>query len=91
MQGSDDRPGGIQGHWIAKPTRKGGGIRYINPTNAHDQVRVMPGDRNSPHPARQRPYVKRMKDGSAYDAAGCSVDPRSAEAHVPLRAFRFKE
>jgi hypothetical protein len=31
------------------------------------------------------------KDGSAYDAAGRKVDPRSAEAHIPLRDFRFKE
>ena len=46
---------------------------------------------NSPHPAQQTPYVKRMKDGLAYDAAGRKVDPRSAEAHIPLRDFRFKE
>jgi hypothetical protein len=32
-----------------------------------------------------------MKDGSAYDAYGRKVDPRSAEAHIPLREFRFKE
>ena len=91
MQSSDDRPGGTPRHWIAKPTRKGGGIRYINPANPHDQVRVMPGDPNSPHPVQQTPYVKRMKDGAAYDAAGQVVDARSAEAHIPLRGFRFKE
>ena len=91
MQGSDAWPGGTPEHWIAKPTRKGGGVRYINPANPHDLVRVMPGDPHSPHPAQQRPYVKRMKDGSAYDAAGRTVDPRSAEAHIPLPDFRFKE
>jgi hypothetical protein len=88
---SDDRPGGIPRHRIAKPTMKGSGIRYINPGNRHDLVRVMPGDPTSPHPAQQRPYGKRMKDGSAYDAAGRRVDPRSAKAHIPLRDFRFKE
>ena len=91
MQGSDDRPGGIPHHWIAKPTRKGSGMRYINP-----EKRPRPGARhvrepNSPHQAQQTPYVKRMKDGLAYDAAGRKVDPRSAEAHIPLRGFRFKE
>jgi hypothetical protein len=91
LQGSDDRPGGIPSHWIAKPTRKGGGMRYVNPANPHDQVRVMPGEPNSPHPAQQRPYVKRMKDGAAYDAAGQVVDPRSAKAHIPLQDFRFRE
>jgi hypothetical protein len=91
LRASNDRPGGIPHHWIAKPTRKGSGTRFINPENPHDQVRVMPGEPNSPHPAQQTPYVKRMKDGSAYDAAGRKVDSRSAEAHIPLRDFRFKE
>jgi hypothetical protein len=91
LQGSDDRPGGTPEHWIAKRTRKGGGMRYINPENPHDQVRVMPAQPNSPHPAQQTPYVKRMKDGLALDAAGRTVDPRSAEAHIPLRDFTFKE
>jgi hypothetical protein len=54
-------------------------------------VRLMPGEPNSPHPAQQQPYVKRMKDGLAYDAAGRVVDPRSADAHIPLRDFRFRE
>lgn len=66
LQASNDRPGGIPRDWIAKPTRKGAGMRYINPENPHDHVRVMPGEPNSPHPAQQRPYVKRMKDGLAY-------------------------
>ena len=66
-------------------------MRYINPENLHDQVRVLPGQPNSPHPAQRTPYVKRMKDGSAYDAAGRKVVPRSAMAHIPLREFRFKE
>jgi hypothetical protein len=66
-------------------------MRYINPENPHDHVRVMPGDPDSPHRAQQTPYVKRMKDGSAYDAGGGTVDPRSAEAHIPLWNFRFKE
>jgi hypothetical protein len=91
LQGSNDRPGGIPLDWIAKPTKKGAGMRYINPENPHDHVRIMPGEPNSPHPAQQTPYVKRMRDGLAYDAAGRRVDPKSAEAHIPLRAFRFKE
>jgi hypothetical protein len=91
LQASDDRPGDTPDHWIAKPTRKGGGMSYINPANPHDQVRVMPGEPYSPNAAQQTPYAKRMKDGFAYDAAGRTVDSRSAEAHIPLRDFRFKE
>ncbi len=83
LHGSHDRPGGTPEHWIAKPTKKGGGVRYINPANPHDHVRVMPGDPNSPHPARQGPYVKRTKDGVAYDATGRAVGPRSAGGSHP--------
>jgi hypothetical protein len=91
LQSSDDRPGGIPEPWIAKPTRKGGGMRYVNPDNPHDQVRIMPAQPKSPYPAQQTPYVKRVKDGLAYNAAGHKVDSRSPEAHIPLREFRFKE
>ena len=91
MQGTGDRPGGIPQSWQATPTRKGGGWRYTNPTNAHDHVRVMPGKRTNSNPAQRAPYVKRMKDGVAYDAAGRPVDPRSAAAHIPLQDFRFRE
>jgi hypothetical protein len=91
VQPSDDRPGAVPRHWIARPTRRGGGTRYINPANPHDQVRVMPGDPNRPHPAQQGPYVKRTKDGLTYDAEGRTVDPRSPKAHIPLRDFRVRE
>jgi hypothetical protein len=32
-----------------------------------------------------------MQDGVAYDAAGRVVDPRSAEAHIPVQDFKFRE
>lgn len=87
----DDRPGGIPPHWKPRPTRKGGGTTYVNPANPHDLVRVMPGNPNSPNPAQRSPYVKRMKDGTAYDVRGRPVDARSPEAHIPVDDFRFGE
>jgi hypothetical protein len=91
MNGSQQRPGGIPLHWLAEPAKKGGGTKYLNPANPHDHARIMPGDPKSPHPAQRAPYVKRMRDGIAYDVSGRPVDPRSAEAHIPLREFRFKD
>ena len=91
MRGTGDRPGGIPQSWQATPTRKGGGWRYTNPANPHDHVRVMPGNLTSPNPAQHAPYVKRMKDGVAYDASHSPVDPKSPAAHIPLPNFRFQE
>lgn len=88
---SDDRPGGTPPHWKATTTKRGGGTKYTNPDNPHDHVRDMPGDPNSPWPAQRRPYVKRMKDGRAYDAKGMPVNPKSPEAHIPRERFKFAE
>ena len=82
---------GIPAHWPEQPTKRGGGTKYANPDNPHDTVRIMPGNPRSPHPAQQRPYVKRMKEGRALDPTGEPVDPRSPEAHIPLDAFKFRE
>jgi hypothetical protein len=84
-------PHGIPAHWRKQPSKRGGGTKYANPNNPHDTLRIMPGNPKSPNPAQQRPYVKRMKDGRALDAAGKPVDPRSREAHIPLDEFKFRE
>ena len=83
------RPLGVPPDWIEQPAKKGGGIKYTNPNNPHDSVRVMPGNPNSPNPLQQFPYVKRMKDGKALDKFGNPVDASSAEAHIPLNEFQF--
>lgn len=49
----------------------------------------MPGNENSPNPAQQNPYVKRMKDGQALDVNGNPVSPKSEESHIPFDQFVF--
>ena len=83
------RPPGIPTDWIEKASKKGGGVKYTNPNNPHDSVRVMPGNPNSPNPAQQIPYIKRMKNGSGLDKFGNPVDPSSLEAHILLSEFIF--
>ena len=83
-------PDGVPDDWIQAPSDKGGGTKYTNPNNPHDSVRDMPGNPDSPNPAQQDPYVVRMKDGSAIDANGNPVSPKSPEAHIPREDFKFK-
>lgn len=85
------RPGGVPPNWIRKPSKDGGGVRFIDPNNPHNSVRVMPGDPSSPHPNSRMPYVRRMKDGSSYDVNGNVVPHRSPDSHIPVQVFRFYE
>lgn len=84
------KPSSIPDDWVVKSSKKGGGEQYINPNNPHDRVRIMPGNTNSPNPAQQGSYVKRIKDGSSLDKNGNPVEPDSPEAHIPLDEFEFK-
>lgn len=76
--------------WIAKPSKKGGGIEYINPKNSYDRVRSMPGNPNSPNVAQQKPYVVRQINGRFYDKNGNVVSGKSPEAHIPSNEFFLK-
>jgi len=88
------KPEGIPDDWIAKPSKKNGGVRYFNPKNKHDQVRVMPGNPKSPNPRQQRPYVIDQKNGSIVDKNGRPIGgakpDMSPDAHIPLEDFKFR-
>jgi len=53
--GTRVRPTGIPDDWRTVPTRGDGGVRYYDPTNAGNSVRVMQGSPNSPFPNSQAP------------------------------------
>lgn len=81
------RPRGIPESWVAKPSKKGGGVKYSAPDNPHHSVRVMPGNPNSPHPGSRQPYVRHVRNGKSLDAQGRPVDVATPEAHIPLDQF----
>jgi len=83
-------PFAIPDNYVAQPSDKGGGTRYVDPENSHNSVRVMPGTPNSPNPAQQNPYVIDMRSGSAIDVSGNRVSPSSPEAHVPQSQYTYK-
>ena len=83
------RPKGVPSDWIAKPSKTGGGTRFVDPANSHNSVRVMPGDPKSPFPNSQRPYVRHLKDGQSLDVNGNVVPKNTPEAHIPLEDFEW--
>lgn len=88
--GTRVRPAGIPDEWRIVPTRSGGGVRYYDPTNPGNSVRVMQGSPNSPFPNSQAPYVRWQRNGQPLDVNG-NVLPtaNSPDAHIPLGDFRF--
>lgn len=74
--------------WIIKASDKGGGIKFVDPKNPHNNIRQMPGNPNSPNAAQQNPYVIFKKNGVPYDVNGnplkSATDPA---AHIPLNHF----
>lgn len=84
------QPTGIPENWQTKPTRTSGGVKYYDPFNPGNSVRIMPGNPNSPYPNSQAPYVRWQVNGQPLDAQG-NVLPsgETPEAHIPLQSFRF--
>lgn len=52
------RPKGIPKHWQTMPSRNRKGIKYVDPNNIHNSIRVMRGDPRSPYPHSRGPYVR---------------------------------
>jgi hypothetical protein len=82
-------PEGIPEGWRIRPTRGQGGVRYFDPQNPGNSVRVMPGNPNSPYPNSRAPYVRWQLNGQALDVDGGVVPKNTPEAHIPLEDFRF--
>jgi RHS repeat-associated protein len=78
------KPAIVPNGWVEKPSKKGGGTIYEDPSNPHNRVRVMPGDPNSPNPAQREPYMKVQVSGRFLDAGGNEVSGDTPEAHIPV-------
>jgi len=76
-------------NYVISPSAKGGGFRFVNPNNPNDQIRVMPGNPNSPFPAQQQPYTIQQRSGQAYDSYGNRVNPSDPAAHIPSSEFQY--
>lgn len=89
-------PEGIPDSWKVRPTRGDGGVQYYNPANPNQNVRVMQGNPNSPHPNSQAPYVRQQNAGGTYLRQDGTPSPlpngglRDGDAHIPLDKFIFR-
>ena len=83
------RPKGVPNDWVPVPSKKGGGMRWIDPNNPHNQVRVMPGNPNSQFPDQRQPYVKQNRGGTYIDRFGNPVSSNGPEAHIPYNQYQF--
>ena len=82
------KPAGVFDEWKGRPSRNNKGVRYTDPNNKHNEVRVMPGDPEDDFSVRQNPYVKWMKNGQLLDKFGqATID--KGENHIPLEEFEF--
>ena len=75
------RPLGIPEDWAPSAGKKDGHIKYINPANIHDYVRV-----------KRDGTITQVRDGKAFDQDGNRVNLDSTEAHgISLDEFIFRE
>ncbi len=84
------RPKGIPENYIVKFTDKGAGMKYIDPKNPGNCIRVMPGKPHSPLQCQKKPYVSEMKQGQALDKFGNKVFRDVPEAHIPIDEFVYR-
>lgn len=88
--GTRMRPPGVPDEWRVVPTNSGGGVRYYDPANPGNSVRVMQGSPTSPYPNSQAPYVRWQRNGAPLDVNGNVLPTANVpEAHIPLQDFTF--
>lgn len=92
------RPKGIPKDWNVKPSTKNGGIRYLLeiPKKTGDitikaEIRLMPGNPNSPQSSQKHDYVVHNVNGKYYDKDGNQVELQSSKSHIPLEEYNFNK
>ncbi|MBL1436299.1 MAG: hypothetical protein COB08_008885 [Rhodobacteraceae bacterium] len=83
------RPEGVPRSWTARPAKFGDGVRYQDPNNPGNSVRVMRGNPDSPFRNSRETYVRWQRHGHAMDRYGIQVPKNTPGAHIPIRQFRF--
>ncbi|WP_333607578.1 RHS repeat domain-containing protein [Arsukibacterium sp.] len=78
---NDGRPEGVPNDWVKKPSRNGKDVKWVDPKNSYNYVRV-----------KRNGEVTQVRNGQALDRDGNSVRMNSAEAHgIKLKDFKFRE
>lgn len=85
------KPNGIPKNYRIKLSEKGCGMKYVHSTDEGTYVRVMPGISHSLNPGQQKPYVNHRVNGNSVDKYGNFIPNKSAEAHIPLAEFIYRD
>lgn len=87
---------GIPDNWLATETDNTVGVRFMDPKNRQNHIRVMPGRKQSQYANSQKPYVVRYINGAGVDRDGKKIPQRSGadhnkkeELHVPYDDFSY--
>ncbi len=85
---SGERPKNVPKDWKQSPSRNEKGVRYRDPKNPHNEVRVQKGDPGSKYKNSRKPYARWKKNGQWLDENGKpSADPE--KTHIPVEDFEF--
>jgi len=86
----EDRPKNIPKDWVKSTSNNGKGVRYRDPNNKHNEVRVQRGEPNSSQPGQRQDYVTWKRNGQWLDKNGNRVPRQSLESHIPIDEFKFR-
>jgi len=75
------RPSFVPKGWIEKPSKTG--VKWVDPNNSYNQVRLEPAKPGSLNPGQQYDYMVVTKDGHTLDLNGNEVPRQSTESHIP--------
>ena len=85
-------PQGIkENDFLIRISNNGRGMKYFMKNNEHFNIRIMPGNPNSPNIAQRKPYVIHKTPKGAMNNKGNHVKADSFEAHIPLNEYDFKK
>jgi hypothetical protein len=88
------KPEGIPDSWVMKNSKKGNGVKWVNPTNERDSVRLMPAAPKSTSASQRVQYVIDQNNGSFRDRDGKAIPGpkpgKTKAAHIPRDQFIFR-
>ena len=84
-----EKPEGVPKDWVESPSNNKKGVRYRDPNNKHNEVRVQKADPQSSNPGQRQDYMVWKKGNEYLDKNGNVVPRESEESHILLKDFKF--
>lgn len=95
-------PEGVPGNWRIRNANRPDTVVIYDPvpkklkgSNAgkptkDTQIRIAQGTPGHPHANSRNPYVIQQRNGQRLDASGNVVSKNTADAHIPLKDYKFR-